>query len=639
MCGICGKISLNGSPVAPDLLSRMTGLLSHRGPDGEGTYLHRGSRVSAGLGHRRLSIIDVSDAGRQPMANEDGTLRLVYNGEIYNFQSLREDLEKKGHRFRSRTDSEVILHLHEEEGIRGISKLRGMFAFALWDEKAESLLLVRDRVGIKPLVYYWDGRTLLFASEIKCILEDPSVPKEIDGEALELYLTFNYIPSPHTIFRHIRKLKPAHALVLRDGALEEAAWWNVDPDRPIQGPVPANMEDQKNELFAALEDAVRSHLVADVPVGAFLSGGIDSSIVVGLMSRHSGRPVKTYSIGYSDMPFYDETPYARDVAALNGTDHHEIILSASDVLSAVPDVLNSFDEPFADSSAIPTFLVSRETARHVKVALSGDGGDELFAGYRMYAGEYWYSMYRFIPSVLRRRLIEPLLLSLPDSRDRLASDYSRRIKKFLSGAGEHFEDRFLSWNVIFPREQRLELLQRPGQPFSDPGRRILSDRLGEFQGDAVNRMLYAHFKESLPGDMLHKVDAMSMLHALEVRVPILDHRVCELAFSLPGDVKMKRGYGKRLLIETFRHLLPPSLHRRPKRGFEVPISVWMKRDLKYLLDDYLSRDRIRRQGIFCCDMIDRMVQDLMSRRSDTSWQLWNLIVFQNWYDRHIDRHR
>jgi asparagine synthase (glutamine-hydrolysing) len=636
VCGVCGKISLNSSKVDHDLLARMTGLLAHRGPDGEGTYIHHGPRLSAGLGHRRLSIIDLSDAGRQPMANEDGTLWIVFNGEIYNFQHLRETLEKKGHRFKSRTDTEVILHLYEEEGAAGISKLKGMFAFAIWDERTETLLLVRDRVGIKPLLYYWDGRTFLFASEIKSILQDPAVRKEINWKAMELYLTFNYIPSPYSIFKNIRKLKPGHSLVFRDGMMKEEAYWNIDLNIRNERRCPTDFTQQKEQLFSMLEEAVQSHMVSDVPIGAFLSGGIDSSIVVGLMSRHSSRSVKTYSIGYKDMPLFDETHYAKDVAAWNHTDHHEIMLSANDILASIPDVLDSFDEPFADSSAIPSFVVSRETARNVKVALSGDGGDELFAGYRMYAGEYWYSIYRFIPRAARRRLIEPLLLSLPDSRDNLKSDYARRIKKFLRGAKDTFEERFLAWNEIFTSTQQDSLLLFPQYVSSDLGRQILSKRLNEYENDPLNRMLYADFKESLPGDMLHKVDAMSMLNSLEIRVPLLDHHVCELAFSFPGDVKMKRGRGKHILIETFKPILPSSLHNRPKWGFEIPIGKWMKTDLKYLIDEYLSRDLIQRQGIFNFDMIHRMVENLMNNRTDTSWQLWNLIVFQNWYFRHVE---
>ena len=637
MCGICGKISMNGTEVDPEGIRRMTAVLSHRGPDGDGVYIRNGARVSVGIGHRRLSIIDLSEAGRQPMPNEDGSLWVSSNGEIYNFQALRVALEEKGHQFRSRTDTEVILHLYEDEGAAGISKLRGMFAFALWDERTDTLFLARDRVGIKPLVYYWDGRTFLFASEIKALLQDPAVPKEVDWEAVELYLSFNYIPAPFTVYKNIRKLRPAHWLRLRGGTVEEESWWDIDGRAAPPDPAPMDYAGRKERLFDTLDEAVRSHMLADVPVGAFLSGGIDSSIIVGLMSRHSDRPVKTYSIGYKDMPLFDETHYAREVAAFHNTDHHEIVLSVRDVVSAVPDVLNSFDEPFADSSAIPSFVVSRETARNVKVALSGDGGDELFAGYRMYAGEYWFSFYRRIPATLRRSIIEPLLLRLPDSRDNLVADYSRRMKKFLRGAGDTFEGRFLSWNEIFAREQREGLLRRRTDGNPDPGREILGRRLREFQGSRLNRMLYADFKETLPGDMLQKVDAMSMLNSLEVRVPLLDHHVCELAFSFHDDVKMKRGRGKFILIDTFKHLLPPSLHRRPKWGFEVPVGKWMKSELKYLLDEYLSRDRIERQGGFHYGMIHRMVEDLLTRRSDTSWQLWNLVVFQNWYDRHIDR--
>jgi asparagine synthase (glutamine-hydrolysing) len=639
MCGICGKISLNGPSVDPDLLGRMTGLLAHRGPDGEGIYTHQGRRLSAGLGHRRLSIIDLSDAGRQPMASEDGTLWIVFNGEIYNFLQLREELERKGHRFKSRTDTEVILHLYEEDGPASLSKLRGMFAFALWDEGAETLLVARDRVGIKPLVYYWDGRTFLFASELKSILLDPSVTKEVDWNAAELYLTLNYIPAPHTIFKNIRKLWPGHFLILRDGTLREEAYWDIDRHRTDASRNALDSRQLKKELFTALDASVRSHLVSDVPVGAFLSGGIDSSVIVGLMSRNTSRPVSTFSIGYKDMPLFDETRYARDVAALNRTDHHEILLSANDILSAIPDVLDSFDEPFADSSAIPSFVVSRETARHVKVALSGDGGDELFAGYRMYSGEYWHSLYRRIPEMTRRCLIEPILLRIPDSRDSLPADYARRIKKFLRGARNDFGDRYLAWNEILTKDQRASLLLclPPGTP--DPGRHSLGRRLDEFHGDSINRMLYADFKESLPGDMLYKVDAMSMLNSLEVRVPLLDHLVCELAFSFPGHVKMKRGRGKLIFVETFKPILPPSLHRRPKWGFEIPIGKWLKGDLNYLIHEYLSRDRIQRQGIFHFDVIRGMVENLMSRRADTSWQLWNLIVFQNWYDRHMEKPR
>jgi asparagine synthase (glutamine-hydrolysing) len=380
-----------------------------------------------------------------------------------------------------------------------------------------------------------------------------------------------------------------------------------------------------------MEEAVRMQMIADVPLGAFLSGGIDSSIVVGLMARNSSRPVKTYTIGYKDIPLFDETDYAKDVALLNQTDHHEIKLDARDIMEAIPQVLASFDEPFGDSSAVPTFVVSRETRKGVKVALSGDGGDELFAGYRMYKGEDWYGRYRLIPSFIRKNLIEPLCLSLSDSRDEKLSEYIRRSKKFLRGAKDTFAERFFTWNEIFNRDLRKEILSGSKTVDQELGIKFIASRLNELQDDHINSMLYADLKESLPGDMLKKVDAMSMFHSLEVRVPILDHRVCELAFSMRGDWKLRDGKSKYILVDTFKDILPPSLHNRPKWGFEMPISKWLKTDLRYLIEEYLSKDVITRQGIFNYAVIQELVRNLMSNRVDTSWQIWNLIVFQVWY--------
>jgi len=650
MCGICGKLRIDGRPVEEGLLRKMNSVLSHRGPDDEGIYLsskqkapqydlpdlrgRQSSKVEIGLGHRRLSIIDLSEAGRQPMSNEDKTVWMVFNGEIYNFQSLRAELEKKGHRFSSQTDCEVVIHLYEEEGVEGVKKLAGMFAFAIWDERSRMFFLCRDRLGIKPLVYYWDKGTLIFASEIKGILQDPGIPREIDWDALGLYLTFNFIPAPDTIFKGIKKLRPGHILTFSNGKIEEKEYWNIDNRR--DGTVQKDFVTQKDELFKLLEDAVRMRMIADVPLGAFLSGGIDSSIIVGLMAKNSSKPVKTYSIGYKDMPMFDETEYAREVAVLNNTDHHEIKLGSQDVIDAIPHVLDSFDEPFADSSAVPMFVISRETGNDVKVALSGDGGDELFAGYRMYSGEEWYSRYSLIPSLIRGHIIEPLFLSLPDSRDKKIPDYIRRAKKFFKGAKcAAFEERFFAWNEIFSSGLRKVILAKAGNIDYDLGKRILAERLNERNDDKLNRMLYADVKGSLPGDMLKKVDAMSMLNSLEVRVPFLDHRVCEMAFTISGDRKIKNGKGKYILIETFKDILPESLHNRPKWGFEMPVSKWLKSDLRYLIDEYLSRDLIVRQGIFDYNVIKNLINNLVSNRTDTSWQVWNLIVFQVWYSNYM----
>jgi len=637
----------DGREVPPDLIRRMASALSHRGPDDEGIYSESGPSsmphqdVSVGLGHRRLSIIDLSREGRQPLSNERGTLHLVFNGEIYNYQALAQELKEKGHRFSSRTDCEAILHLYEEEGIECLRRLEGMFAFALWDREKQTLFLVRDRLGIKPAVYSWDGRSFLFASEIKSILADPEISRTIDAKALGLYLTLNYVPSPYTIFRGINKLNPGCYLEVRRNGLHLKKYWDVPHETtpPEEGERP--VEVIKKELFSLFEKTVAAHLAADVPLGAFLSGGIDSSIIVGLMSRVSPSPVNTYTIGFEDMPMFDETGYAREVAEFHRTNHHEIKLSGQGMIRAVPDVLEFFDEPFADSSAVPTYIVSRETRQHVKVALSGDGGDELFAGYRMYAGERLYSRYRLIPKILRTKMIAPLVSSLPDSRDKPLLDRIRRIKKFVSGAEDRFEDRFFAWNEIFSRELRQKILRKDGLGVEDIdddlGREAMAEFLNSHPGDPINRMLFCDTKYSLPNDMLAKVDLMSMRNSLEVRVPFLDHRIVEYAFRLPGSLKLRGKRGKHILLETFKEILPAALHSRPKWGFEIPIGKWLKTGLKFLLHEHLSEDRIKKQGLFNFEAIRPLIGDLLGNRKDTSWQLWNLIVFQSWHARHFGR--
>lgn len=645
MCGISGKVDFEGKEIPEELIRRMNAALSHRGPDDEGIYInnsfagHGQKFVSVGLGHKRLSIIDLSRAGHQPMSNESKTVWIVFNGEVYGYQKLKKDLEQQGHQFSSNSDCEVIIHLYEQEGIECIKKLNGMFAFALWDSRIQALYLVRDRVGIKPLVYFWNGMSLLFASEIKSILCDSGVSREIDWAALNLYLTYNYIGAPATIFKNIKKLEPGCYLTARNKSITINHYWDVGKDLESKGIKGRDIEIYKKKIRELLEDAVRMQLVADVPLGAFLSGGIDSSIIVGLMSKVAAKPVNTYTIGYKDMPLFDETRFAREVAKFNHTNHHEIFLTSKDILNVIPDALASFDEPFADSSAIPTYVVSRETKKHVKVALSGDGGDELFAGYRMYAGEYLYSRYRWIPRVFRKKLLEPLLLALPDSRDQYILDHIRRAKKFVKGTHGKFEERFFAWNEIFSRDIREGILKKKFQGSErmdfDAGKEMACQMLGSFSSDPVNRMLYADLKNSLPNDMLTKVDWMSMKNALEVRVPFLDHRLVEYSFQLPGDLKLRGRRGKYILIEACRDLLPQSIHKRTKWGFEMPISKWLKSDLKYLVDEYLSRQKIEQQGVFNYKPIKRLIADLFLNRSDTSWQLWNLIVFQAWHSKYF----
>lgn len=628
MCGICGFVNLKGENPEGNLLEKMTVSLTHRGPDDEDTYLYRRGELTAGLGHRRLSIIDLSAAGRQPMKNEDGTVHLVVNGEIYNFQELREELISKGHRFRSQSDSEVILHLYEESGPSCITSLRGMFSFALWDEREEMLFLARDPVGVKPLVYFWDGRKLVFASELASVLQDRTIERIIDEDALELYLTLNYIPAPHCIIKGCRKLRPGHYLTLHRGHLVETRYWH--PKRQEKEEKRSEKEIGE-ELRRLLSQVVQEQMVADVPVGAFLSGGIDSSIVCALMAVNSSRPIRTFTIGYSDMPLFDETTYARSVAERFKTEHHEIILTSRDMLAVVPQVLDSLDEPFGDSSAIPTFVVSRETRKEVKVALSGDGGDELFAGYRIYRAEEWYRRYRLIPVFLRRGLIEPLVNLLPSSRDNLTGDYIRRIQKFIRGQGAFLWQRFLRLNEIFSPSTLSELLiKKEGGNAAEPLFRPLLDPEGE---DLINQILLADLLVSLPGDMLWKVDKMSMANSLEVRVPLLDHRFCEYVFSLPGNLKLHRGRSKYIFLEAFKELLPKDVLHKPKWGFEVPVSKWLRTSMKYLIDEYLAPQKLNRQGIFRPHQVESLVREFLFGKEDRSWQIWNLIVFQVWHEK------
>jgi len=619
--------------------------LEYRGPDDEGIYINSdsdamSSGINIGLGHKRLSIIDLSSAARQPMSNEDNTLWITYNGEIYNFNELRRELERKGHLFKSDSDTEIVLHLYEEEGLQAVEQINGMFAFALWDSKQRRLWLGRDRLGIKPLVYYWDGKSFAFASEIKSLLADPAIPKELDYEALYLYLTFNYVPAPYTIFKGIRKLEPGHLLILENGNLKNFKYWDApETIDPQIASLPFAKQEiyYKDRLFNLLDNAVSTRMIADVPLGAFLSGGIDSSVIVALMARNTDKQTQTFSIGYKNDTLYDETEFAREVAGLYGTDHHEFKLSHADMLGALGHILAAFDEPFADSSAIATFIVARETKNHVTVALSGDGGDELFAGYRSYLAESWRSKYMLAPRLFREGLLEKFIYTLPDSRDTKGLEYIRRMKKFIKGTKGSFPERILSLKEVFPQDLRQKILYNApnAKSLSDPALARIEGLLEYYQNDTLNSILYSDLRDSLPGDMLTKVDWMSMKNSLEVRVPFLDHRVVELAFKMPGALKICRGTTKHILKETFKDILPASLYRRPKAGFEVPISRWLKNELKFLLDQYLAENRIQNQGIFDPKIVKQLVGQHMSGKTDTSWMLWNLIVFQCWYENYF----
>ncbi len=638
MCGICGKLDLTGRPVPRALIEGMCETIAYRGPD------HRGILASppVGLGHQRLSIIDLSRAGHQPMSNEDGTVWLVYNGEIYDYEPIRRMLLDRGHRLSSRTDAEVLIHLYEDEGIHSLKRLNGMFAFVIWDAKRQRLWAVRDRLGIKPLCYFWDGRRFVFSSEIKAILADPDVPRDMDPEGLDLYLTLNYIPPPWTMFRGIRKLPPGSHLLIENGKLSVAPYWDI-PERNGADEKKGRLrkgsrpEDFSKQLFSKLDAAVRRRLIADVPLGAFLSGGLDSSIIVGLMARNMDRPVQTFSIGYKDLPSFDETSYAREVASFHGTDHHEFRLDHRDILDAFPAVLDNLDEPFADSSAVPTYIVSRETRSHVTVALSGDGGDELFAGYRMYRGEAFARAYGRLPGLLRKGLIAPLVDLLPERRNTPGLETIRRIRKFVRGMSPSFPERFCGWREIFSLAERRALMEIPlrDDVYRDLVRRAVARNTDRFRDDPINLMLYLDVRGLLHADMLTKVDRMSMAHSLEVRVPMLDHTVVECAFGMPGPVKLYGRTGKEVLLKTFQGLLPSSLLNRPKMGFEMPINAWLRKELRFLVEEYLNDAAIRKQGVFRPAAVRELVRRHMGGYQDTSWHLWNLIVFGHWHRSHL----
>lgn len=615
MCGIAGYV-LNGSQAEAAVVRNMCAQIVHRGPDDEGIHVDGG----CGIGMRRLSIIDLG-SGHQPIANEDGTVWVVFNGEIYNYRELRGWLEGRGHRFRTASDTETLLHLWEEEGVDGIARLRGMFAYAIWDARTRQLMLARDRFGKKPLYYAASDQGLWFASEIKC-LRAAGVPLTVDEEALKLYFQFTYIPDPWTAFREVRKLPPGSWLISGpDGAVRQGRYWTP----PVPGAAPETITDDEEACRAirsSVEDAVRARLVADVPLGAFLSGGIDSSIVVGCMARLSPDPVKTFSIGFEEAAF-NELHWAGAMARHSRTDHHQIVVRP-DSASLVDRLVRHFDEPFGDSSAIPTFIVSEFAARHVKVALSGDGGDELFAGYT-----------RFRLGLDRARFDRfPLQLRAAGGwiADRLPySTYGRNYLRMLTrrtALERYFEE------ITVPRYLRQELLQTQWMlPEGEAFLRTLFDgALLPDQAGLLAQMLYYETAVNLPGDMLVKVDRMSMANSLEVRCPLLDAEVAEVAARIPNEMKMAGGRPKALLLRAFADLLPPELLDRPKMGFGVPLADWFRGPLRPMLWDSLTGRRFLDRGFVRPAFMRTLLEEHQSGRRDNYLWLWSLLVLERWFE-------
>jgi asparagine synthase (glutamine-hydrolysing) len=630
MCGIAGILQLDGSLPSKEVLEKMTRTLSHRGPDGEGFYLEG----AVGLGHRRLSIIDLSDAGRQPMGNEDGSVWVTFNGEIYNFLNIRTVLESRGHRFTSHTDSEVIVHAYEEWGVDCLQKFNGMFSFALWDGKQKNLWLVRDRLGIKPLFYCQLPQAVLFASEIKAILEYPSVQRQVDLQALAYFLSLNYTPAPFTLFKSIRQILPGHfALIGMDGQVNFKEYWDVHYQ---EDPYTKTEQEYLEEFDQLLQDAIKLRLVSDVPFGAFLSGGIDSSTVSYWMAKNLSEPLKTFTIGF-DEPSYDEVDYARRTAQTIGSVHHEQIVKAH-AAEILPKIVWHSEEPTADSSMVAVYYLSQMTRQHVTMVQSGDGADEILAGYETYPATLMQKYFLQLPGFIRKKIILPLVNSLPSSDAKVSLD--AKLKRFIAGGDMRGETVHGIWRMIFNSDERQQLLE---PVWEEPGSQ--SDFLDLFQQyfdktDArhpLNRLLHVDTRLYLPNDMLVKVDRMSMAHGLEAREPFLDYRLVEFAAALPPNLKLKNlTQTKYLLKRSMQGRLPREVVWRKKVGFNVPNARWIKGDLKPLVVEALSAGNIRSMGILNQEAVNDVLQQHFSGRAENSHKIWCLLTLALWWRRFID---
>lgn len=623
MCGICGTLHYAREAQADaDEVRRMNDAIIHRGPDEDGFYIN--GRV--GMAMRRLSIIDLT-TGQQPIGNEDGTIWIVFNGEIYNFPELRHELEQKGHRFKTNSDTEAIVHAYEEYGINCPTKLNGMFAFAIWDTQRERLFIARDRLGKKPLYYYDDGKRLVFGSELKALLQARDIPRRVSPQALDLYLTYEYVPAPHTIFEKIYKLPAGHSLTVhQDGKVEIRQYWELHFCENGY-----HEQEFEKQLADLLQDAVKIRLMSDVPLGAFLSGGIDSSIVVGLMAKVMDQPVKTFSIGFEEST-YNELHYARQIAKLFKTDHHEFIIKPN-ALELTEKLVRHLDEPLGDFSIFPTYLVSKMARDYVTVILSGDGGDELFAGYDTYVAEWAYRRYRKLPALVRHGVIDPVVNLLPPTEKK--KGLLNRARRFLEGA-RHPEDlQHVRWMIFLSKAEKHKLYGDALRELADNQAAYGYIRHFFAQADCkdeVNRQLFVDIKTYLVDDIMVKVDRMSMATSLEARAPFLDYRVVELAASIPGALKIQGTKTKYILKKAMADLLPPEILHRGKEGFSIPIKNWLRNELKPIMLDVLSPANIKRDGFFNDGYVQQLVKEHLDGVENHSHRLWALMVFGIWRD-------
>ncbi|WNM63972.1 asparagine synthase (glutamine-hydrolyzing) [Candidatus Nitrospira neomarina] len=635
MCGIFGVVDVDQKSISKsargELLKKMGQIMVHRGPDDEGFFLGE----AMGFGMRRLSILDI-EGGHQPIPNEDESIWVVCNGEIYNFRELRITLEEQGHRFRTFSDTEVIVHLYEEIGLEVFGQLRGMFAVAIWDGPRSRFILGRDRLGEKPLYIRKEPHRVLFSSELKSILQDGSVPRRLNFQALQEYLALGYVPAPWTLLEGIEKILPGHFLMIQNGKIHEEKYWDVQ----IQPSEDYSEEEWIEQVRNAFMDSVKTQLVSDVPLGAFLSGGIDSSAIVAAMARSTDQPVKTFAIGFGgEDQYYNELPYARIVADAMGTDHHEIMVTP-DVASLLPKLLWYLEEPIADSAFITTYLVSELARKSVKVILSGVGGDELFGGYRRYLGGEFIQYYKMLPKAIRNRWLPAVFDRLPKDRHSYLSNMARYVNGFLKTGELTPSLRYMSYVGVFSPEilECLPVHDHSVQPLGNiPYSKAMERYFDQAMTcDDLGQVIYVDLKTSLPDDLLALTDKMTMAASIECRAPFIDHKLVELANRIPSHLKIHGFTTKRLLKKAVSPWLPEGILKRPKRGFGAPLGAWLRKDLEVIMNETLSESQVRKRGLFRWDQVKATIASHRNRQQDHTDHLLTLINLELWLRIFID---
>lgn len=631
MCGICGHLNMKGRPVSEEVLKRMAKAISHRGPDDEGFFV----KGRIGLGHRRLSIIDL-EGGHQPVTDSGSGLTIVYNGEIYNFQEIRGELASLGHSFKTKSDTEVALLAFKEWGPSCLNRFNGMFALAIWDERAESLFLARDRFGKKPLYYARFGDDLLFASEMKALYPNPAMRLDVDRVALAKFLANDYIPGPRTILEGVSKLPPGHYALVKDGRMDIKSYWDFEfcPLEKRQG----DFQAAKNDFLKILQESVRRRLVSDVPLGVFLSGGLDSSAIVAMMAKlMPAKEIKTFSIGFKD-PSYDESAAARLVAERFGTDHHERILGGDDMLKVLPEVLEMMDEPFADSSIIATYLVSKFAREQVTVVLGGDGSDELFMGYASFFAHRLAQVYVSLPKTVKR-LLNLVPRILPGGQRYMSPRF--KAERFLRCEGCSIPVRHQSWHGSFPPSEQKMLFKDKTDDSLFAAEQVFDEAIGHYERHRLlpemDKVEYLYIKEYLPDDILTKIDRASMAASLEVRAPFLDKDMAAFSACLPNSFKFKGRRTKSIVKESLAGILPDKILRKKKHGFSVPVGHWFRTSLKERLLETFAPAKVEADGIFDRAYLQKVIDDHLAGRTDNGRRLWALFIFQVWYDKWIKK--